>query len=489
MKSIHRFFSALLIQTTALASLFFHSAEARDKPLNLIFILVDDAGWADLGIYGSDLHETPRLDQFARENMLFTHAYTSASICTPVRASLMTGKHPARLQMTTWFEDSGEPAPNDQRMLLPPATVGNLPLSEISLARVFRQAGYFTASIGKWHMGDAAHYPEAHGFHMNVGGTKWGMPYSFFFPFSGWRDVPNEELRYRYVPGLYDLNIENEDTYLTDRLTDKALEVIESKKDVPFYLQLSYYTPHVPLDGKPEFIAYYEEKITPDLIHQNPGYAAMIASMDENIGRVLQKVEEAGIADHTAIIFYSDNGGLASPRVNVNNNHPLRSGKGSLYEGGIRVPLIIKWPGMVTPGSVSRTPVTTMDFYATFLDLMELKGSVDHNRELDGISLAPVLKNPGKGLDRKALFWHHPHYYPGMTTPVGAIRQDQWKLLQYFEDNRIELYNLAEDPGETINLASRHPEKTESLLEALKAWRKKMGAGMPSLNPDYAPAN
>ncbi len=490
MKDLLQRMGTLCFGVIGLFALLFRVSDAKDKPFNLIFVFVDDAGWTDLGIYGSDLHETPNLDRFAKQNMMFTAAYTPSSISTPVRASLMTGKNPARLNMTTWFEDSGPPRPNDQNKLLPPETVGNLALTEFSLGSLFRESGYFTASVGKWHLGEAAFYPEAHGFDINIGGTKWGMPYSYFFPFAGWRDVPTEELRYRYVPGLYDLHADNEDAYLTDRLTDHALEVIEAKKEEPFYLQLSYYTPHVPLDGKEEFISYYEDKIDKidsDLYHQNPRYAAMMASLDENFGRIVDKVEEAGISDHTIIIFYSDNGGLASPRVNEKNNYPLRSGKGSLYEGGVRVPLLIKWPGVTNPGSVSDTPVTTEDFYATFLDMLPLEGDEEHNRDLDGISMVPILENPEGSLDREALYWHHPHYYPAMSTPASSIRKGDWKLLQFFEDNRLELYNLETDLGEQNNLAETHPGKAQELLEDLRKWRKDINAQMPTLNPDYVP--
>ncbi|MFW5944752.1 MAG: sulfatase [Bacteroidota bacterium] len=481
MNKIIKNFIAVLFILVMTKSLF---SQNTNKKFNVIFILADDLGWSDLGLYGSDLHETPNLDRFASENLRFTNAYTAASISSPVRASLMTGKHPARLNMTTWHEDAGPPEPNTQHKLLPPKTKGNLSLEEFSIGEVFKQAGYFTAHVGKWHLGGTVYYPEAQGFDVNIGGTKWGMPYSYWFPFGGWREVDNE---YRYVPDLVDMDSDNEGTYLTDRLTDKALKVIESKKEEPFYLQMNYYTPHVPLDGKPEYVEYYQDKAEPDLHHKNPDYAAMIASLDENVGRILHKVEEEGISDQTVIIFYSDNGGLAKPRTNAEQNHPLRSGKGSLYEGGVRVPLMIKWPGLTKPGSVCDVPVTSMDFYPTFLDLLGFKGEEEHNKNLDGISIAPVLKDPSNNLEREALYWHHPHYYPGRKGPVSAMRDGKWKLLHYFEDDKIELYNLKKDIEEQNNLADSHQKIANRLYQKLKKWRERVNAQLPSLNPDFIP--
>lgn len=481
-KTIKNFIALFFILLIADSSL----ARNKNKKFNVIFILADDLGWTDLGLYGSDLHETPNLDRFASESLRFTSAYTAASISSPVRASLMTGKHPARLNMTTWHEDSGPPEPNSKHKLLPPETTGNLPLDQFSLGEVFKKAGYFTAHVGKWHLGNAVHYPEAQGFDINIGGTMWGMPYTYWYPFSGWRAVDNE---YRYVPDLVVMDSDNEGTYLTDRLTDKALEVIESKKDEPFYLQMNFHTPHVPLDGKPEFVSYYKEKAEPNMYHKNPDYAAMIASMDENVGRILRKVEEAGISEQTVIIFYSDNGGLAKTRTNAEQNYPLRSGKGSLYEGGTRVPLMIKWPGITKPGAVCDVPVTSSDFYPTFLDLLGFKGDEKHNKNLDGISIAPVLKDPSGTLERKTLYWHHPHYYPGRKGPVSAMRKGKWKLLHYYEDNRLELYNLEEDIGEQNNLIDTYPEKTQCLYQVLKIWRKQVNAKLPRQNPDFIPEN
>ncbi len=460
-------------------------AESEDSfKMNIIFIMVDDMGWTDLGCYGSDLHETPNIDRFSTESMKFTNAYSAAAICTPTRAALLTGKHPARLDMTIWHEYSGEPKPDVREKLVGPTTVSNLPLEEFTIAEALKEAGYYTAHVGKWHLGNAIHYPEAQGFDINIGGTMWGMPYTYWHPYSGWRAIDGE---YRYVPGLEDPGADNTDDYLTDRLTDEALKIIEAKKDEPFFIHLSYYSPHVPLEGKPEYVEYFIKKARPDMYHRNPVYAAMIASLDENVGRILEKVEQAGISDRTVIFFYSDNGGLASSRVNVNNNFPLRSGKGSLYEGGIRVPLVVRWPGITVPGSSSDTPVNTMDFYPTMLEMANIPGNEEHNRYIDGISLVPVLNNPYSTPGRESLFWHYPHYYPGTTTPVSALRKGKWKLLHYFEDNHIELFNLEMDIGEKNNLVEKYPEKAADLYNELQIWRKDINAKLPSFNPLYKP--
>lgn len=462
---------------------------AEEKKTNVVLIVADDLGWTGLGGYGSDLHETPNIDGFAKRSVKFTNAYSAAAICSPTRASIMTGKYPARLNMTTWHENSGPPKPNDENKLLAPTTIGNLPLEEVTIAEVFKESGYYTAHIGKWHLGEARYYPEAQGFDLNIGGTMWGMPQTYWYPYRGWRSSDQE---LRYVPGLEMINSNNERVgeakkkYLTDHLTDKALEVIDAKKDVPFFLQLAYYTPHVPIEGKPELTEYFGQKVELNMHHKNPEYAAMIATLDENVGRILKKLEEVGVEDRTVVIFYSDNGGYIGERVNVEENYPLRSGKGSLYEGGIRVPLIIRWPGVTEPGGISEAPVTSNDFYPTLLEITGLKGDEEYNKNIDGISLVPVLRNPSANLNRQSLFWHFPHYYR-TTPPVSAIRKGEWKLLHYFEDNHLELYNLEEDLGEMNNLVDQYSDKAQNLYQELKKWREQMDAKLPSLNPQYKP--
>jgi arylsulfatase A len=439
---------------------------------NFVFILADDLGWADLGCYGSDLHETPNIDRLARQGMRFTDAYAAAPVCSPTRASIMTGKCPARLHMTIWYEASANPPRN--RKLIPPVTQGNLPHEQVIIAEVLKDAGYFTAHVGKWHLGDAGHYPQTQGFDVNIGGTFWGAPATYFYPYSGSQRYGGE---YRYVPHL-EFGAKGE--YLTDRLTDEALRVMDKVKDKPFYLNLCYHTVHTPIEGKSELVEYYKNKVKPGMNHQNYEYAAMVHSLDENVGRVINKIDELGVADCTIVFFFSDNGGYINEfnQKVVTNNYPLRCGKGSLYEGGIREPLIIRWPGVTKAGSVCSEPVCSIDFYPTFLDMTGLAGDPKHNADMDGISLVPLLKNPAGKLKRQALYWHYPHYYP-TTTPVGAIRQGDWKLLEYFEDNHIELYDLSNDIGEQNDLVEKMPEKAEELRKRLGAWRKAVDAQMP----------
>ncbi|MHC4584719.1 MAG: sulfatase [Planctomycetota bacterium] len=467
--------------STATAAILPHLAFCDDETSrrpNIVFILVDDLGWSDVGCYGSDLHETPNIDRLARQGMRFTDAYAAAPVCSPTRASIMTGKYPARLHMTIWYESSVNPPKN--RRLIPPVTQGNMPHEQVTIAEVLKKAGYFTAHVGKWHLGNASHYPETQGFDVNIGGTFWGAPTTFFYPYGGPSRWGGE---FRYVPHL---EFGSEGEYLTDRLTDEALRVIDKSKDKPFFLNLCYHTVHTPIEGKPDLVEYYKKKVKPSMHHQNYEYAAMVHSLDENIGRILAKINELGINDNTVVIFFSDNGGYINRYETkaVTDNYPLRSGKGSLYEGGTRVPLIVRWPGVTKAGSLCGYPVISTDFYPTILDMTGLSGIPKHNADMDGLSLVPLLKNPTVGLKRKALYWHYPHYYP-TTSPVSSILQGDWKLIEYFEDKRIELYNLKKDIGETNNLAEKMPNKTEELRKRLHSWRKAVDAQMPVTNPKY----
>ncbi|MHC4120667.1 MAG: sulfatase [Planctomycetota bacterium] len=453
--------------------------KASPKRPNFVFILVDDLGWADVGCYGSDLHETPNIDRLARQGMRFTDAYAAAPVCSPTRASIMTGKYPARLHMTIWYEASANPPRG--RKLIPPVTQGNLPHEQVTIAEVLKQAGYFTAHVGKWHLGDAAHYPQTQGFDVNIGGTFWGAPYTFFYPYSG-SSAGRWGGEFRYVPHL-EFGAEGE--YLTDRLTDEAIRVMNHAKDKPFFLNLCYHTVHTPIEGKRELVEHYEKKLRPGMHHRNCEYAAMVHSLDENVGRIMKEIDELGIADDTVVVFFSDNGGYINKFDNeqVTDNHPLHSGKGSLYEGGTRVPLIVRWPGTTKAGSVCRQPVSSIDFYPTMLAMAGLAGDAGHNADMDGISLMPLLKDPSAAMKRQALYWHYPHYYP-TTSPVSSIRMGDWKLLEYLEDGRVELYDLSKDLGERDNLAQKMPEKAGQLRKRLDAWRRKVDAQMPAPNPN-----
>jgi arylsulfatase A-like enzyme len=274
---------------------------------------------------------------------------------------------------------------------------------------------------------------------------------------------------------------------LTDRLTDEALGVLDKVKDKPFFLNLCYHTVHTPIEGKSQLVEHYKKKVRPGMHHQNYEYAAMVHSLDENVGRILAKLGELGIANHTIVVFFSDNGGFINKykNNNVTSNYPLRSGKGSLYEGGTRVPLIVRWPGVTKAGSICSQPVSSIDFYPTILEITDLGGDPKHNADMDGLTLVPLLKKPTARLKRKALYWHYPHYY-ATTSPASSIRQDDWKLIEYFEDKRVELYNLKKDIGEQNNLAEQMPAKAEELRKHLGAWRKAVNAQLPKQNPKYS---
>ncbi len=458
-----------------------------NKQPNIVLIVADDLGWADLDFTGSDLFETPNIHQLAREGVYFSNFYSASPVCSPTRASILTGKHPARLKMTTHYENSGDYWRNAGRdmtiynnKLVQPETVGNLPQSEITIAEFLKGQGYFTAHIGKWHLGNFEHYPENQGFDVNVGGTSWGAPDTYWYPWTG----NNFQKQLRYIPGL--IFGAGESTYLPDRLTDKALEIIRKTKG-PFFLHLNFHVPHTPMEAKPEMVEYFKKKIKPGMKDTNPVYAAMIKSMDENVGRVMKTLEAEGIAENTIIIFLSDNGGRVGAFQEwetVANNYPLRSGKGSLYEGGIRVPLIIKWPGNIRPGTVSEELVISHDLFPTIVDMLNRKGSMDV--EFDGVSVLPLLKDSTAKLNRETLYWHYPHYYP-TTTPVSALRQGPWKLLHYFEDDRTELYNLDQDIREKNDLVTAFPKIAERLRGQLDKWRVGLDAQLPEVNPMYDP--
>lgn len=441
---------------------------------NIVFILADDMGWSDLGCYGADLHETPHLDRLARQGVRFTQAY-AMSVCSPTRACLLTGKHAARLHMTTWRESAlatGAEAPVEGRRLIPPVTVANLPHREISIARLLQDRGYRTFHIGKWHLGDADHSPETHGFELNIGGTHWGAPSTYFHPFSGPFGPLKEQ---RYVPGF---GAGRRGDYLTDRTTDEAIQVIDAAGREPFFLNLWYHSPHTPLEAPTNLVQKFQARVRPGMHHQNAVYAAMIGSLDTNVGRLLQHLEKRGLARNTLVIFMSDNGGsIGNFRDRrITDNFPLRSGKGSLYEGGIRVPLFIRWPGHVAPGITVEEPVLCTDLFPT---LAEAAG-VSSESAVDGISLWPVLRPSGGNLPRAELFFHYPHYY-STTTPVSAVRQGDWKLLEYLEDHRVELYNLRADPSESHDLAATQPSKAKELQVRLHDWWREVGAPMPAV--------
>ncbi|NOY00494.1 MAG: sulfatase [Verrucomicrobia bacterium] len=467
------------VRLAVLALVCFHvsslfSAEGRKK--NIILILADDLGWSDVGYQGADLIETPHIDALAKNGASFSRAY-AMPVCTPSRAALLTGKHAARLHMTIWSE--GALKGPTSRKLLQAESLHDLSHSETTLAKHLQQQGYLTASIGKWHLGDAGHFPETHGFDVNIGGNHWGAPQTFFWPYSGSGYYGKE---FRYVPGLA---FGSDGEYLTDRLTDEALKVIDEAGDQPFFLYLAHYAPHVPVEAKAEYIAYFEKKLKTGMHHQNATYAAMVKSLDDSVGRVVEHLKKKGLTDNTIIIFASDNGGYlgidqkSKQTTATTNNYPLRSGKGSCYEGGIRVPLIVNWPGVTSSESVIAEPVMITDIFHTLARAGKFDLAVEFPN--DGVDLKPLLLGSKTKLKREALYFHFPHYY-STTTPASAVLAGRWKLLRYYEDDRLELFDLEQDPSEEKNVAAAHPQVTENLLGKLKSWLKKSGANFPMKN-------
>jgi len=446
-------------------------AFAADKaaPPNIVFILADDLGWADLGCYGSKFHETPHLDKMAAQGMRFTDAYAACNVCSPTRASIMTGKYPARLQLTTFLPGRSD---RPSQKLLSGKMHPFLPLDEITVAQALKAGGHVTGSIGKWHLGVAKEemLPGKRGFDVDIASRSSPR---YFWPFTGPKAATQPFAEGK--PG----------DYLTDRLALEAEKFIEQNKDRPFFLYLPHHAPHIPLEAKKELIAKYQAKAKPEAGQNNPIYGAMLESLDEGVGRVLKKLDDLKLSERTIVIFTSDNGGLSvreGPSTPATSNAPLFAGKGHNYEGGIRVPLIVRWPGKVKAGATCDVPVCSIDYYPTLLDLAGVKDLPKHAS--DGVSIAPLFLQTG-GLKRDAIFWHFPHYSNQGGMPGGAVRQGDWKLIEFYEDGKRELYNLKDDIGEKTNLSGKMPEKTRELGQMLSAWRRTVDAQMPMPNPDY----
>jgi len=536
-------FLILFVATLAVSHSAARANSAENRPPNVIVFLVDDMSWTDPACYGNEFHETPNIDRLAKQGMKFTDAYAACPVCSPTRASIMTGRYPATLNLTDFIPGHLRP----WAKLLVPKMHNQLPLEEVSLAESVKPAGYVTGSFGKWHLGGRQHFPDKQGFDEFVvtgGGNHFAPKF---------RTTANPP----FPP--------KDGEYMADYLTRRAMAFIDEHREKPFLLYLPHYAVHIPLHAEQKLIAKYRKKnrspaisvkitspqrirqISKDLqavmrsagqptggggggtatsmhIHMNfsadtdidkvlkavskycaeklpkeatvadlrvtavhnPVYAAMVEHIDRSLGRIMRTLDELKLADNTVLIFFSDNGGLYKRFDDkgpaVMSNHPLRDEKGSLYEGGIREPCIIRWPGVVKAGSESRVPISSVDLWPTIADIAGTSAKFEHT--IDGVSLLPVLKGTGSLKDR-ALYWHYPHYHH--TSPAGAIRRGDYKLIEYFEDGRLELYNLAKDLGETQNLADSMPEKTKQLHAKLKAWRKKVGARMPRKNPYYDP--
>ncbi|HLQ44030.1 MAG TPA: sulfatase, partial [Planctomycetaceae bacterium] len=427
------------------------------------------------GCYGSKFHRTPHLDKLAADGMRFMQSYAACPVCSPTRASILTGQYPQRWQLTDWLP--GRPDRSEQR-LKRPMLRQHLPLEAVTIAEALKPAGYVCASIGKWHLGGEGFEPTRQGFHLNIAGDASGTAASYFAPFG----KPGGKM----MPGLQEAP---EGEYLTDRLATEAEKFIEQHRERPFVLYLPHYAPHTPLRAKADLIKKYPAAGAFKGQQNNPIYAAMLESLDESVGRIVAKLDELKLSDRTIVLFTSDNGGLATTEgqmpLPATSNAPLREGKGWLYEGGLRTPLLVKWPGAVKPNSTSDVPVCSIDLFPTLLDACGIEQPQD-SPDVDGVSLAPVLKQSGT-LAREALFWHYPHYANQGSRPGGAIRSGEWKLIEFYEEGRRELFHLAKDGSESRNLAEQEPARVQELADKLEAWRKSVGALMPEPNPDFAP--
>ncbi|MDP6371142.1 MAG: sulfatase [Vicinamibacterales bacterium] len=461
-----------LIAASAMA-LFTHSGcAAPTPPPNIVLIYVDDLGWRDLGVMGSEYYETPNIDALASQGIRFTQAYSNAPNCAPARASLLSGLYPPRHGVyTVGTAERGEAA---NRRLVPVDNLTDLSLATVTLAEALAGRGYATGHVGKWHLGGPGFEAAAQGFAWSVAGDASGAPPSYFHPYA------------RNGRSLPDLDDGDDGEYLTDRLTDEALRFLDGHRDEPFFLYLSHYGVHTPIQAKAELEQYYRDK-PPGTGHDNPTYAAMIQSVDESVGRLLRRLDERDLRDDTIVIFFSDNGGFG-PATSM---APLRGSKGMLYEGGIRVPLSVRWPGTIRAGTVSDTPVIGVDLFPTLLAAAGIDPSGDP--PLDGIDLTPLLTATGPIPDRP-LFWHFPAYLeadasvpgPWRTTPAAAVRRGGYKLVTFFEDGRNELYDLTADLGETRDLADKDPERTAQLRALLESWWAETGAWIPTEpNPLY----
>ena len=443
-----------------------------EAPPNIILFYVDDLGWSDVGYQGSTFYETPHIDQLASEGIRFTSAYSPCPVCSPSRASLMTGKSTARVGFTGHITAIGRHRYPAHGRIIPPEDHMQLPLEEISLARALKSAGYVSASIGKWHLGAEGYWPLDHGFDVNVAGYTQGMPASYFFPY--------RTTRYPWNPVVKNLVGGKEGEYLTDRLTDEAIRFMDAHHNRQFFLYLTHYAVHTPIEAPRTLIDKYKEKLKIDDSQFNAGYAAMIETVDNSVGRIMEALERLKIDKKTIVIFSSDNGGESQ----VTNNRPLRAGKGYLYEGGIRVPLVLWYPGVINKGSVTDIPVIGTDLYPTITELAGEKSQP--GKQLDGHSLVSLFTDPSAWSPRD-LFWYYPHYSPQAKRPGSAIRSGKYKLIENYDPPSVELYDLAIDQGETINLAEKMPDRAIKMGRKIHTWLQESGAKLHRKNPSYQP--
>lgn len=464
---------------------------------NFLFIFMDDMGWRDLACTGSTFYETPQIDKMCRQGMVFANAYASCPVCSPSRASYLTGKYPARLGVTDWIDNEGDTHPLRGKLIDAPY-IKHLPEGEYTLAQALKDAGYATWHVGKWHLGTREYYPLRFGFEENIGGCAWGHPHDgYFSPY-----------------GIETLEEGPEGEYLTDRITDEAIGLLKRRKETqderPFFLSLCHYAVHEPIQVKEEDRLRFEKKareqgldketalVEGELLHtedkkgkrvvrrviqSDPDYAGMIWNLDQNIGRLLEALEECGEAENTVVVFTSDNGGLSTNEGSPTCNLPAIEGKGWVYEGGTRVPLIVRYPGHVKAGSRCDVPVTTPDFYPTFLEMagVPLKNPL----EIDGKSMVPLLA--GESIPERPIFWHYPHYGNQGGTPGSSMVLGRYKYIEFYEDEHEELYDLKVDFGESNNLAEVLPDIAAKMRLMLHGWQREIGAAFPEKNEAYEP--
>lgn len=444
------------------------SNQAPEARPNIVLLLADDLGWTGLRCFGSDYYETPNLDRLAASGVKFTAAYSACTVCSPTRASLLTGMYPARLRLTDFIAGQNRPW---ARLRIPDWTK-RLESRHIALAEALREAGYKSGHVGKWHLaprGGEGGQPVDHGFDEQ-------------------RLKPPRARGYQ-LPQGFNREGESQSDYLTDYLTDQAVDMIDQWKDRPFFLYFAYHTPHTPIQGRPDLVARFKAKRDPDAVHNNPEFAAMVHSLDQSVGRILARLRQHRLNERTIVVFLSDNGGLTQRYGELDHftdNAPLRRGKGSAYEGGVRVPCIVRWPGITSPGQTCEAPIISTDFYPTLLHAAKATGDERHNSNLDGENLVPLLADPSGSLKRD-LFWHYPHYHAGGDGPYSAIRSGKWRLIEFHEDQRLELYDLSIDLGERNDVSDEHSAVATDLRNRLHAWRNRVEAQMPTVNPDYDP--
>jgi len=457
-------------------------AEQKSKPLNFVFFLVDDLGWTDLKTFGSSFYDTPNCDRLAATGMKFTNAYAACPVCSPTRASIMTGRYPTRIGVTDYIGAPAGRAWRRNTKLLPAVYTRQLELKEFTIAEALKQKGYATFFAGKWHLGNQGFWPEDQGFDVNMGGHHRGGPYGgkkYFSPYGNPR-LPNGP----------------DGEHLPDRLASETVKFMTANKDKPFFAYLSFYSVHTPLISREDLKQKYqarkkelglvakwgqEHNRKVRLVQEHAVYGGMIEAMDMAVGKVLDGLKALNLEKNTVVFFMSDNGGLSTSEGHPTSNLPLRGGKGWMYEGGIREPMMVRWPGVTKPGSVNDSPITSTDFFPTILEIASLKLNLP--LPTDGVSFTSALR--GEKHDRGPMYWHYPHYGNQGNAPTAAVREGDWKLIEWYEDGKLELFNLKEDISEKNDLSKKHPDKVKTLSAKLTNWRKETGARMPTQNKKF----